>query len=371
MDKNYTIRDPIHGDINISKQELEIIDNPEFQRLRKVKQLGMAYLVYPGATHTRFEHSLGTMAVTGNLAEKLGVSSEEKSVLRIAALLHDIGHPAFSHDGESVLGIEHEKMGWKIITSSEIIEIAERNCPRKELEKVFMGKGLGTAISSSIGSDRIDYLLRDAHNTGVAYGIIDRQRIAHTLIRHGERILLKKEELGVIESLLLARFMMFMNVYNHKTVRICSAMLKRMLEDGIREGILAKEELYDSDESTILGKMEENALGKDLAERKLWKKIGEVKLGIGPKQVGGIERELEEKLGQKVIAEVPFFSYKATELRVGEGKEGIDVEELSPLIRSLKKAEKQRLKIIFIAKEHGKDTLRIAKKITGDYDDED
>jgi len=108
MDRFYTIRDPVHGDINISGLELRIINTEEFQRLRKIRQLATAYLVYPGALHTRFEHSIGTMHITGLLASNAVDDSDIVSQLRIVALLHDIGHSAFSHEGEMAAGLNHE-----------------------------------------------------------------------------------------------------------------------------------------------------------------------------------------------------------------------------------------------------------------------
>jgi putative nucleotidyltransferase with HDIG domain len=162
----YVIRDPIHGLIKISEKEKKIIDQPIFQRLRRIKQLSVEYLVYPSATHTRFEHSLGVMELSGKMASVLKWNVEEA---RLAGLLHDIGHIAFSHSGEKLLplfGFEnHEDLG------KEMLEA--------------MGIGLGEEeylVSFDYGSDRMDYLVRDAYHTGTAYGIIEYDTIIRNLV---------------------------------------------------------------------------------------------------------------------------------------------------------------------------------------------
>jgi len=175
-----TIRDPIHGSISLSDHELAILDTPEFQRLRRVKQLGFSYLVYPSATHTRFEHCLGALFVAHRLGKSLDLSTDSVNKIRLAALLHDVGHGPFSHVSEDslqgIVDVKHEEYSEKIIKNSAISEIIEdAGFSPNEIADISRGKipPLGDMVSSQIDVDRMDYLVRDAYYTGASYGVID------------------------------------------------------------------------------------------------------------------------------------------------------------------------------------------------------
>ncbi|MFH1257462.1 MAG: HD domain-containing protein, partial [Candidatus Micrarchaeota archaeon] len=228
------IRDSIHGNIELTPLEIAIIDTPELQRLRYVRQLSLAYLVYPSALHTRFEHSLGTMHLTKLLSERLFRDKEEKQLLRLAALLHDVGHSAFSHLPEELIrkvtGKSHEKMGEEKILSGNIAQILEKHqISPKKLAK-FMKGSKAKIISSELGTDRMDYLLRDAYFTGVAYSVVDAQRLLLSLTYENGRLALEEKGILAAESLLVSRYLMFNAVYNHHAVRIAAAMLNKGLE---------------------------------------------------------------------------------------------------------------------------------------------
>ncbi|MEW5946652.1 MAG: HD domain-containing protein [bacterium] len=198
MSKSGELRDPIHGFIQRSDIEQKLIDTSVFQRLRGIKQLSMANLVYPGALHTRFDHSIGVMHVAGRMAEKLEVDWEKLPNVRLSALLHDIGHGPFSHVSEDLLYKYYDKRRVKPKNNEKIHElltcqIIESN---KELSRIpfdrekVSGLILGTLdepfvhgiISGPLDADKLDYLLRDSYFCGVKYGIYDIDRLIGTLL---------------------------------------------------------------------------------------------------------------------------------------------------------------------------------------------
>lgn len=239
MRKKYLqIVDPIHGFINVYTHEVDVIDSPIFQRLRRIRQLAGAHLVYPGAQHSRFEHSLGTMHVAGLassiLEEKGCLSSKNVEDIRLASLLHDIGHGPFSHLFEEVLQkkkkISHEKIGEKIILKSEIGDIVAKG----GFDKIFISKlafgnssyqFMNEIISGGLSADMMDYLLRDGYFTGAEHARIDFKRIINSLDVHKKKLSLDKSALRSFESMMISRYQMFRAVYFHKTVRSAEVML--------------------------------------------------------------------------------------------------------------------------------------------------
>ena len=170
-DKKKFIRDSVYGDIRLNEFEVRIMDMPQFQRLRRIKQLGLISLIYPGATHTRFEHCVGTMHLGSKLSEELELDSDEIELIRASGLLHDIGHGPFSHVSEGVLSVPHEELSKFVITKTSMRDLLEEKFDVDEIVDIINGKGrLGPIVSGELDVDRMDYLLRDSHNTGVSYG---------------------------------------------------------------------------------------------------------------------------------------------------------------------------------------------------------
>lgn len=251
-------RDCIYGFIGVTEKELKIINSRAFQRLRYIRQLGNTYLVYPSANHTRFEHSIGVMHLAGKMAEKLKLNVEDIELVRISALLHDIGHGPFSHSFERFLtemdtGYKsHEEVGKEIISTDEDIEnalSAYRNDvisilyenDRDKKDNLYI---LTKIISGPCDVDRMDYLLRDSHHCGVTYGHYDLHRILHCVgIDDSIESEIFVDEKGkyALESLRLARFSMFNQVYQHKTVLIADCMInKAMMISALESGNLSK-----------------------------------------------------------------------------------------------------------------------------------
>lgn len=238
VNKYLQIVDPIHDFITVYSHEIKIIDTPIFQRLRRIRQLAGAHLVYPGAQHSRFEHSLGTMHITSQAAsilkEKNHLGSDDVENLRLAALLHDIGHGPFSHLFEEVLykkrKISHEKIGEKIILKSEIGDLISKNGFNKNfISKLAFGNSkyqfMNEIISGGLSADMMDYLLRDSYFTGAEHARIDFKRIINSLDVHEKKLSLNKSALHSFESMMISRYQMFKAVYFHKTVRAAEVML--------------------------------------------------------------------------------------------------------------------------------------------------
>ena len=246
------VRDPLYGFIGLTGDEVKLIDTEVFQRLRRIKQLANAYRVYPGACHTRFEHSIGVMHIATRMAEQLELSNEEIKTIRYASLLHDIGHGPFSHAFEDVLSsvnepnkVTHEDVTMQIIkTNRKIREILGDKID--DVLSIFTNSTVSREIiSGNIDADRLDYLRRDSYYTGVTYGEFDIERILHTIHKktEGKRSFLTVLEKGMdaLESFRLARFLMHSQVYNHHTRLICDNMLQRAVEIAFRDGIIKKD----------------------------------------------------------------------------------------------------------------------------------
>ena len=242
MKKNYLdIVDPIHDFIRVYDHELKIIDTPIFQRLRRIRQLSGAHLTYPAAQHTRFEHSLGVMHIASQAGQALNekgiLKSDDIEVLRLAGLLHDIGHGPFSHIFEEIIRqkkFAHECFGKEIILKSEIGDSLSKNgYDKKLIVKVAFGDSklqyMNEIISGALSADMMDYLLRDGYFTGAEHAQIDHKRITQSLDVYKKKLALERSALYSFESMMHSRYQMFKAVYFHKTVRAAEVMLLEAL----------------------------------------------------------------------------------------------------------------------------------------------
>ncbi|HXG06132.1 MAG TPA: HD domain-containing protein [Nitrososphaera sp.] len=233
------ITDPVHRYIRFSQVEKDIIDTPAFQRLRRIRQLAGAHLVYPSAQHSRFEHSLGAMHIAGLAGEALlakGYIDRADVVqdLRLAALLHDVGHGPFSHLFEEVLeygcNTSHEEMGRKIIMETEIADILNSYGHSAEVVcRLSFGQSkvnfMNEIISGALSADIMDYLPRDGLFTGAEYAKVDYHRLVSSLEVYKNRLAINRSAFNSLESMLISRYEMFKAVYFHKTVRAAEVML--------------------------------------------------------------------------------------------------------------------------------------------------
>ena len=237
------ITDPVHKYIRFSQVEREVIDSPAFQRLRRIRQLAGAHLVYPSAQHSRFEHSLGAMHIAGLAGETLLSKryinqAEMVQDLRLAALLHDIGHGPFSHLFEELLeyhcNTTHEELGKKIIMQSEIADILQRyGSSAHQICQLSFGQSrvnfMNEIISGGLSADIMDYLPRDGLFTGAEYAKVDYHRLVSSLEVSRNRLAINRSALNSLESMLISRYEMFKAVYFHKTVRGAEVMLLRSM----------------------------------------------------------------------------------------------------------------------------------------------
>jgi len=281
------VRDAIHDYIELDDDFSSLVDTPKLQRLRWIRQLGTSYLVYPGANHTRFEHSLGTYHLASRLSKYLGLSREDDLTVRAAALLHDIGHGPLSHVSEEVSlntnGMTHEDIGCGIIKNGEIREILERmGVDPEELCSAIRGEGKhGVMISGEIDLDRMDYLSRDSYYTGVTNGV-DLGRLLVTLRMVDDAMVISENGLAAAEGLLVSRFLMYPTVYFHHTCRIAELMLVRgiesLIEDGMRIG-----EIMAMDDIELISAMEmakglPGEMIERIEKRNLYKRSARIKI---------------------------------------------------------------------------------------------
>lgn len=356
------IKDDIHGTIQFDELEGRIIDSPAFQRLRRIKQMSITNLVYPGATHTRFEHSLGTAHLSSVIARKIGLPEDDVRKVKLYGLLHDIGHTAFSHEGEDVVKKyigDHEKRGVNRMTKGELADIISENFDPREIAGIG-STPQGAIVTSDLGADRMDYLKRDALNTGVAYGIIDMDRIVHTLIIRDGQLCIGKGGFEAAEYLLVARFMMFSAVYMHRTVRIATAMLYRAIEGSIEDGTLEPERFEEMDDEEAMAQMRRSKKGgvyaKALLERKLYKEVCSFpKEGWNEARCRKLGAAISARLGTEVIVDYPHQFFKPIELKVEIDGKLQPIIKLSKLVESLKVAEEDRMRILVLADESVRD----------------
>ncbi len=273
------LRDPLWNNIRLDPLALALLDTPVLQRLRYVRQLGHTFLVYPGATHSRFEHALGAWHLAGialRLLDEAGslraVSQNDQLIIRAAALLHDVGHYPFSHALEEIGATHHEVVARSLIMDGPVGEIlGQRLGPGSAREIVSLVAGESRAplqglISGSIDLDKIEYLKRDALMCGVPYGEIDVDRLLNSLVlvqpSDQEHLAIGVHEKGLsaLESLLFAKYQMYRNVYWHHAVRSATAMYKRLVATAIEAGVLSTESVAGFTDEGLLTRLESSEI---------------------------------------------------------------------------------------------------------------
>ena len=321
--KHFDIIDPIHDFVRVYDSELKIIDTPIFQRLRRIRQLSGAHLIYPGAQHTRFEHSLGVMHIASMaghaLNEKGIISVDDIQKLRFAGLLHDIGHGPFSHLFEELLQKKkhsHEDIGREIILKTSIGDlISKGGYDKKFITKLAFGDSnfqfMNEIISGALSADIMDYLLRDGYFTGAEHAKIDHNRLTYSLDVHKNKLALDKSALVNFETMLISRYQMFKAVYFHKTVRAGEVMLLESMdlaEDELNLTSMHLDDYLKLSDDVILSKLlnlsEYNSklktakkIATDYQNRNLFKSVFEFALTgstIGKKHLGSIREEISK-----------------------------------------------------------------------------
>lgn len=335
--RHKVICDPVHGDIGLSPLEEVLIDSPSFQRLRNLKQLGLAALVYPNASHSRFAHSLGVFRIMSRmidlLVEKGKFSDDDRRIMRIAALLHDIGHYPYSHlmefvdrdrhrpsyllkpkanKGTASPKVErypdHERIGQLVITQREDIfnPLRESGFDPEEIASIVRGQHTKQAynqlIHSSLDMDRMDYLVRDSLGTGVPYGRIDLHYLLSNLdVTDAGEVVVSYKAAAAAEHFLVARYFMYKTVYMHKTIFAFEALLRHILfllrehgsiykDGGEIEKLVLKDDFLNFDDSFVDDLVNEHAQKRS------------------PKALVPLCRALRERHPPKLVHEVAVLS---------------------------------------------------------------
>lgn len=400
-------RDPVHNIIALSLAQpddallVRLINAPEFQRLRYIKQLGLAMYTFQGAEHSRFTHSLGVMhvmtRVLDHLSKRYSISDEARVVARVAAMLHDLGHGPFSHVIEKILNQNHERWTTKIIADPttevhrRLVEF-DAALPDKivaAIEHRFRPAFIGDLVSSQLDVDRFDYLLRDSLMTGAKYGNYDLEWIIHALEidEANERIYVGANGLFAVEEYLQARFYMFRQVYFHRSLRSAEAVLNSILRravelmksgklnfvvaDSVMERVLIGEPLTTSeylrfDDHDVMFHVKQwarepdpilNDLARRFIERRLFRAID---LEMPESERADFIEDARRKIAaagydptyyliEDRAADIPYYSYYRPEgkarllIERNEGGQLVDIAEVSSVVRVMRGYELHRM----------------------------
>ncbi len=356
------IQDPVNGPVKIPSNFQGIIDSPEFQRLRYIRSTGLCYLVFPGANHTRFEHSIGTMHLASQFSEALDI--EEKDLVMAAALLHDVGHPPLSHSNEDIFkeitGMDHLEAGLSILsgkghfsnsTLPETIESA--GISPSEVVSVLRGNEskfriLSRMVSGPVDVDELDYLRRDALYCGVQMGNVDHRRIINVAMIHNNEIVIDEKGIGTLESILIARMLMYSTVYFHKTSRIAQIMAGYVIREN-RDLFDNPFGMDDPDLFHILKSLDKNPVADALLKRNLYKPL--LRIPYDPETLIEIRETLDSNAGLDstdfIVDVIPPLEFTGpgrvkSDLRVLSNGGATEVTQASPLIRALRETLENR-----------------------------
>ena len=355
-----TIKDSVHDHIAVDGVARALLDTPAVQRLRGIKQLGTVSLVYPSANHTRFEHSLGVYHLACEALEHLGIEGAQAERVRAAAMVHDVGHGPFSHNLEELTyrrtGRYHDDVH-ELLASGQVGEVLrEHGLDSEAIADLVAGEGrFGQLVSGELDVDRMDYLVRDAHHTGVPYGTIDHGRLVRELTFVDGELVLREGNVQTAESLLVARALMNPTVYSHSVARLSKAMLRRAGERLLESGHVDAMELMRMDDHDLVVALRSHDSTRefsrrfdhrDLYKRALWAEIDDVPGGIieaDHDAIRAFEREIADDAGvdrEAVILDVPDRpSMTESTTRVMVNGEIRRLGHQSPLVDALRAAQ--------------------------------
>lgn len=328
-----TLREPVHGDIELTREEIALVDTPEFQRLRGVKQLGTAYLVFPGAMHTRFEHSIGVLHMTDRMIDGLqkhaaydphgcrSVSEEERRILRIAALLHDVTHIPFGHNIEDQTGLlprhdRPERFQAVLGGATGIGKVLQQIGLQDEVLSVLCGDDEETPsfwkqlLSDTIDADLLDYLKRDAYYTGLELHYDSRVLGYFKVDKPSERLYVDCEKEGMLRESIMsellrvleARYHFSERVYYHHAKVAAGALLARMVELALRAGALTAQDLQTATDESLIGMLEDADLGDARWNEKMGRFVARFRRRALPKRVLVLPFYLNEANQDDLIA---------------------------------------------------------------------
>jgi HD superfamily phosphohydrolase len=358
-----TIKDSVHDHIEVTGIAEALLDTPAMQRLRHIRQLGTVSLVYPSANHTRFEHSLGVYHLASEALTHLGIEGRAAARVRAAALLHDVGHPPFSHNVETLLyrhtGKFHDDVADLLASGQVGVVLREHGLDPEAVAALVAGEGrYGQLVSGELDVDRMDYLVRDAHHTGVPYGTIDHGRLVRELTFVDGELVLREGNVQSAESLLLARALMNPAVYGHHVARIGKAMLRRATERLIEAGTDAETVRRWDDADLLVALRQADATAdfanrfstRDLYKRAVWAELPDVPDDLREADHGTV-RDLEAAVAaeanvDRVIVDVPPSpEMRESTSRVVVNGEIRRLDRQSPLVRALRRTGRNRWRL--------------------------
>ncbi|GAB3418865.1 HD domain-containing protein [Haloparvum alkalitolerans] len=361
-----TIKDSVHDHIEVEGVAAALLDTPAVQRLRHVKQLGTVQLVYPSANHTRFEHSLGVYHLASEALAHLGVDGKRADRVEAAAMLHDVGHGPFSHNIEELThrhtGKYHDDVDGLLAEGAVGEVLREHDLDPSRVADLVAGEGqFGQLVSGELDVDRMDYLVRDAHHTGVPYGTIDTGRLVRELTFVDGELVLDEGNVQTAESLLLARALMNPVVYTHHVARISKAMLRRAAERLLEAPDVTAGQVRRMDDHELLVALRTNPESgglvgrydrRDLYKRAVWAEYGDVPESVREadhERVRDLEAEIAATAGvtdADVILDVPSEpSMRESTARVVVGGEVRRLEKQSPLVSALRTAQRNQWRL--------------------------
>lgn len=348
------IRDPVWRHIRLTPGLMRLVDTAEFQQLNRIRQLGPTYMVYPGATHTRFSHSIGVVHVARMLLKHLlchrdapTLSREGVRAFLAAALLHDVGHFPYTHSFKSLPLVDHEVLTGRIICSGEparrlrsdmmvdpafVAAIVDQSLPDEGVDEIRLFRNL---LSGSMDPDKLDYLNRDAYFCGVPYGIQDLDFALSRIVPAGyDGIALDAAGVSAVENILFSKYLMYRAVYWHKTVRVATAMIHKAVSCALHAGEIQPDELYNLDDEQLLSLVSRSTyppfdLIRRVGARQLLKPVAEIPFSPEDRahqrlQDTGQRRALEDRIARdlgcgagaaehEVIVDLPDrISFEAT-----------------------------------------------------------
>lgn len=361
-----TIKDSVHDHIEVEGVAAALLDTPEMQRLRHIKQLGTVRLVYPSANHTRFEHSLGVYHLANRALAHLGIEGTLAERIRAASLLHDVGHGPYSHNIEELIHRHtdkyHDDVGELLATGGVGDVLRKHDTDPDAVADLVAGEGqYGQLVSGELDVDRMDYLVRDAHHTGVPYGTIDTGRLVRELTFVDGELVLDEGNVQTAESLLLARALMNPTVYQHHVARISKAILRRASERLLAEPDISPEQLRRMDDHDLLASLRMTAVTaelarrldeRDLYKRGVWAELDDVPdrvLDAPHDEIRDVERDVAAKTGvepDEVIIDVPPEpSMKESSSRVMVNGDIRHLDRQSPLVGALRTSQRQQWRL--------------------------
>jgi hypothetical protein len=368
------IRDAIHGDICLDRSAVAVLDSPQMQRLRFVRQLGTTYLTFPSAHHSRFEHSLGTYFLTKEICQRIIEDEEDLRHVILAGLLHDVGHSAFSHVSEPVVrritGKSHEEIGIDKVRNGPLAEILEKQgySVKKTCDLLAEKNRLGAVVWGDLGTDRIDYLLRDSYFCGVYFSGIDAQRLTKVMKISPEGLVIPyKDVSAVAESLLVSRHLMKTSIYTHHSVRIARDMLRKSLCECISKEIIGVYDLVDGADDFVLFSLVKSGdyLAKRVSQRKLYKRAYEMDFNqVNSKVLCELEDKLCDGLGsENFVICLPETQSSKISFKVDYHGKIRNLVEYSPLAAALQGSNSHETVLVASERRNREKIRRICQRV--------